>query len=300
MGRRTAGEHATSGPGSADPWAIALRELADAAEPFLPLGALAPGDYAAKHALFEACSDQRHRMTDWLVDCVRALPRPTPSGQARTPLRVLSIGCGDGSVDVEIARVLAAAGPLTYVGVEPHEPSAARFLERLGALDGVDVRAEPVSFDRMRAGTEFDLVIAVHSLYYVRDLRAALVAAVGMLTPGGCLVVLHAPRELLNSFVGVLAPGPAQDFSDALARELGSMDVTVRCERIDATLDLRRREAIDEAQWRGVLDFTVQAEIPDGLIAAVLLALSQAALERGARGLVVSHPVDAFVIAAAG
>lgn len=229
-------------------------------------------------------------ITAWLVTFAEALPRTA------APIRVLSIGCGDGSVDVEVARVLAGRGPVSYRGIEPHAPSAALFAQRLGLLNGVDVAVETVPFDALPAGTAcYDLVIAVHSLYYVPDLPAALDAAHALLAPGGRLAVVHAPREALNALVGVLAPGRRQEFSDAVARAIKSFGWSAVCQRIDATLALGR---CGDARWRDLLDFTVQAIIPDALVDAVERALRAAALPNSDGGLAIAHPVDTFVISA--
>ena len=202
---------------------------------------------------------------------------------------MLSIGCGDGSVDVEIARGLAAAGPVDYRGIEPHAPSAQLFAERLGSMANVDVSCETAVFDSTGSGS-YDLIIAVHSLYYVSSIPVALAAAHRMLAPGGRLIVLHAPRERLNSLVGVLAPGRTQEFADAVERVVSRAGWPVEIERIDGILDLSDHG--EDRAWRDILDFTVQAVIPDGLIDAVEHALRAAAL----KGLDLAHPVDAFVI----
>ncbi len=251
-----------------------------------PLQPLDPVDYAAGHALFEARSDQRSLLTAWLA---ARLAR-----RAGGPTAVLSIGCGDGSVDAPLAAVLAAHGAVDYLAVEPHAPSGAAFLDRLGALDGVRAELVVGPFEGLAPVRPRDVVLAVHSLYYVADLGAALRHAAELLGPGGELLVLHAPLEPLNALVRELAPGRQQRFSADVLDELNSQGRRTQVERIDAVLDLSPTG--DAETDRLLLDFTVQAQVPPALSAAVRAALLGRALP--GPGLVLPHPVDAFVVAA--
>lgn len=288
-------------PGSVRPGLHALRE---AAGPLLPLLPLAPDDYKRDHALFEARSDQRGLVIEWLV---RAL-----ADRADRPSRVLSIGCGDGSVDVRLAETLAKSGhPVDYVGVEPHAASAAEFRNRLSDVPGVAVHTAVGPFGRFSpdrvparpglrpAPQRFDVITAVHSLYYVPDLRSALRQAYELLAPGGVLVVLHAPRGVLNELVGVLAPGRPQEFSRAIAAALAAEGLPAECGRIDACVDLSPGTSTagpgaDEA--RRALNFAVQAVVPDELHAQVVQALRAGAIPGASLRL--PHPLDTFVVTA--
>jgi len=145
--------------------------------------------------------------------------------------------------------------------------------------------------DSALAESSYDVVLAVHSLYYVPDLVEALTVARRAVAPGGALVVLHAPREELNELVDVLAPDQDQQFSEAVEQALADDGEPVLRLRLDATLDLTAVDSEDEA---AVLDFAVQARLPPILRSKVLDVLREAALS--SPGLRVPHPVDAFVI----
>lgn len=252
-----------------------------------PLRPLDPTEYAIGHALFEARSNQRERLAGWLVSHL--------TGRATESTRVLSIGCGDGSVDVQVARALAAGGcSVDYLGVEPHGPSAQAFASQMMAVPGVDSAVLTGLFSEVRPEGRYDVVLAVHSLYYVADLATTLRRAIGLLSPGGELVILQAPREPLNVLVQLLAPGHPQGFSDEVASQLAALGQIPEIVRIDCRLDLT--ETGEPETDRRLLEFTVQARVPAKLLRPVRMALAERALDEP--GLVLTHPVDALVLRA--
>lgn len=258
-----------------------LDALRSAAAPHLPLPALDADSYARGHALFEARSDQRELLTDWLWSRL--------ASRVPAPVRVLSVGCGDGTVDAELARRLRDGGSaVTYDGVEPFAGSAAAWRARLARVGGVTSGLQQVAFDDHDGAGTYDVVVFVHSLYYVADLPRALRQAVRLLAPGGELLVLHAPRAELNALVDVLAPqtgGHPQWFSDRVTGVLRTEGLVHDTERLHASLDLTGASDL-------VLDFTVQAFLTPALRLLVQDRLSAMALH----DLVVPHPLDAFIV----
>ena len=108
-----------------------LDELRAATASSWPLGELAPRTYARDHAAFEARSNQRGLIADWLVDRL--------SRSRTAPLSVLAVGCGDGALDALVAERLLASDSdgraLRYVGIEPFEVSAGHFHERMRRIN---------------------------------------------------------------------------------------------------------------------------------------------------------------------
>lgn len=263
--------------------ALLLAELraARAGAPALP--GLPPATYARGHAAFELLSDQRRLITEHLSD--RLLRRPAG------PVSVLSAGCGDGTLDAQLAAALCDAEPgraVRYVGVDPYAASIAAFARALGDLDreGLDVETHTSAFDDAPLGPDavFDVVTFVHSMYYVPDVARTLRAAYALLRPGGELLVLSAPRAELNALVEVLAPpiaGHEQWFSDDV--ELGLLEAGLHADA-PLTLDARWDAASADDD---VLDFAVQALLTDDLRPTVRAYLDAVAVD--AR---VPHPVD--------
>ena len=251
---------------------------------------LDPVTYARGHAMFEARSNQRDMIIDWLDGIL-------DERADATSMSVLSVGCGDGSVDGALAgRACARSGPAArrrWTGVDPHPPNTAAFSARLGALAeprlGVDAHA--CTFAEFRTRERFDAAIFVHSLYYVGDVGEALRAATALLRPGGELLVLHAPCGDLNRLSAALAPrtaGRRQPWSGTVADELAMLGARVHRTELDARVDLTGCADADPA----LLDFTVQAGLDPATRAQVVAELERIA-EPG-QGLRVAHPVTAF------
>ena len=276
------------------PAGAALDQLRAAAAPKLPLPPLDQDTYASAHAAFEARSDQRALLTRWLLE--RLVSR-TATGR---PVSVLSVGCGDGAVDVALADALTARDPgrpVRYVGVDPHPASGAAFRARLDALKRPGLAASTItaSFDRLGGAAVYDVVLFVHSLYYVPDVGAALARAEALLAPGGEVLVLHAPRAGLNELAATLATpaaGHRQWWAETTERVVAASGLCGASCTIKGRLDLG--DCLDETDPVGcsVLDFTVQARLPESLRPLALDALRAVALP--GNGLAVEHPLRAW------
>ena len=254
--------------------------------PLLP--ELAPADYARTHAAFELLSDQRDLITAHLDDRF--------SHRSAGPVSVLSVGCGDGTLDAPLAAALADARPsrpVRYVGVDPFPGSATAFGAALRDLerDTLTPEVHTATFEAAPLTGHYDVVTFVHSMYYVRDVAQTLAAAYALLRPGGELLVLTAPRAELNALVEVLAPpleGHEQWFSDDVEKGLHRAGLAIdSASTLQAGFDARA--ASDE-----VLDFAVQARLTPELRPLVRDYLDAVALPAAcsASGWRVPHPVD--------
>jgi SAM-dependent methyltransferase len=258
-------------------------ELADAP----PLPALSGAEYARTHAVYEAASDQRGLLREWLV---REVP---PLLAEHDPVRVVGVGVGEGALDVPLAAALARGGrAVRYTGVEPHPPAASAFLAGLAGLAAPSLVPAVVvgDFARHDPGHPADLVHFVHSLYYVEDLERSVDHALALLRPGGLLLAATAPREPLCVLTELLGPwlrsGPwfAEDVRTALA----GRGLHVRTETVAGRLDVADVLADGGS---AVLDFLVGAD------AGALAPAARAAVLDHLRGLLldatrVPHPIE--------
>ena len=259
------------------------RELADSQ----PLPALSGAEYARTHAAYEAASDQRGLLREWLV---REVP---PLLAEHDPVRVVGVGVGDGSLDVPLAAALAAGGrAVRYTGVEPHPASASAFLGGLAALAAPALVPAVVvgDFARHDPGHPADLVHFVHSLYYVEDLEGSLDHALALLRPGGLLLAATAPREPLCVLTELLGPwrrsGPW--FAEDVRAALDGRGLDVRTETVTGRLDVADVLAGGGA---AVVDFLVGAD------ASALVPTARAAVLDHLRDLLldarhVPHPIE--------
>ncbi|CAA9210594.1 MAG: hypothetical protein AVDCRST_MAG41-266 [uncultured Corynebacteriales bacterium] len=263
-----------------------------------PIPALTPLRYAETHAVWEAASDQRGRLRDWLV---AELP-PLVAHVRDRPVAVLGVGVGDGSVDGPLAAALAAGGRrVDYAGVEPHPPSAGAVAARLAGLGlpGLTITVQVTDFASDAGTGPVDLVHFVHSLYYVGDVGAALDRALDRLGPGGVLVALTAPLEPLCVLTDAVAPheGHRQWFAEDVRAELPGRGLTVREAVIDGRLDLGAVRTDPAGTGEQLLDFLVQGRtgaLPAAARALLLAHLRDIALP--GPGWVVPHPLHVAVV----
>lgn len=258
-----------------------------------PLPALTGERYALTHAAYEAASDQRPRLQEWLA---RALP---PLLVGRDPVRVVGVGVGDGSVDAPLAAALAADGRrVRYTGVEPHAASAMGFAGRLAALHTDSLTPSVVigDFADHDAGHPADLVHFVHSLYYVDDLGAALDHALSMVRPGGLLVAATAPLAPLCVLTELLCPWGEHRpwFAGDVRDELDLRGLDVHAETLVGHLDVTDVLADPRGRGEAVFDFLVGARtgaMTPEVRAAVLDYVRAIALD----GTHVPHPLDIMI-----
>lgn len=88
-------------------------------------------------------------------------------------LSILDIGCGSGSAARRIMRILDdRVIAYTYTGVDPYRDQLDRWAEWLPEDKRVTLIKDTI--ENFKPDKTYDLVVVVHALYYVDDLRGAL------------------------------------------------------------------------------------------------------------------------------
>ncbi|GAB5467371.1 MAG: hypothetical protein Kilf2KO_04010 [Rhodospirillales bacterium] len=202
-------------------------------------------------------TDQRDRLVPLLRDLLQALP---PGGE------VLDVGAGDGQTTAHGLATREAALSLTPADREPayleqYRRHLAEHCPQVRVRAGLQVEIDALFADP-RVGSDYDAILALHSLYFASDPARFLGDALDRLKRGGGLVAVIAEGsgrfatrilldyldavgltteraersrriDLLDGLFGLKAPEPsAQACSASLRQLLGRADIkVVRYER---------------------------------------------------------------------
>jgi SAM-dependent methyltransferase len=140
--------------------------------------------------MFEAQSDMNaagllELLPDtWLPVAMPEVHRRLDEGE---PLRVADIGCGGGWASIALARRFPAVRVDGYDVDPPTVELARRHVADAGLSDRVTVHEQDVSVDLPEA--EYDLVMAFECIHDIPDPAAVLRGMLGMLGPGGSVLV---------------------------------------------------------------------------------------------------------------
>ena len=116
-------------------------------------------------------------------------------------LSVLSIGSGEGDIDIEIIHSLLPSlnspwKKLRYVALEPNPIHRDRFLKRLEKAsfdENVEVSVSEDCFEpgRFESEEKYDLVMLTHVLYYFKEPYQAIQTALSQTKESGQVVIVH-------------------------------------------------------------------------------------------------------------
>jgi len=261
------------------------------------LGSLEGERYASCLATYEAASNQRDRILDWFTDNV------VPELSSKRA-RVLSVGCGAGDLDKELLAAGAEhATAISYVGLEPDPRQCERFVSRMGFENdhSVAVETHNLCFEDFDAEQRFDLVLMVHSLYYMENPQQAFEKALSLVNDEGLLTILIASNDSLNelasSFWELKNERPTW-FSEDLSEHLEDSGVPFERRRIEGRLDVTACCEPGSARGIRIVDFLAQVptgELPERLRRMIFRYLEVASNRDGGRRWL-PHNVDAFTI----
>ena len=113
-----------------------------------------------------------------------------------TSIRILSIGCGDGTFDIKILQTITNRFPhckIFYVGVDVDRKFCEQARELLNTLKNVELEIMVLDVQQMEFSKAdippCDLILAVHVLYYMRDIKKVLSDVQRLRKPDGKVYV---------------------------------------------------------------------------------------------------------------
>jgi len=253
--------------------------------------------YAACLHTYEAASNQRELILGWFTDHV--IP-----DLATDSASFLSVGCGAGELDVEIlAAGKKHTSSISYVGLEPDPQQCEKFIARMELANdqNVQVEAHNTDFEKFTEQHRFDLVLMVHSLYYMDDPEQAIQNALNLVNESGRLIILIASNDTLNelsSSFWEMENGVSTWFSEDLSKHLEAHGVPFERKRIEARLDITSCCEPNSEQGIRIADFIAQvptAKLPPRLRKMIFGYLEATSHQDGDMRWL-PHNVDAFTI----
>ena len=192
-------------------------------------------DYDEIYRLRRRVSTMHDVARDWLV---RAIPAWRRDVDPSRPFRILSVGCGDGDLDLPVIVAASSIGPVEYLGCDVNAGSLKVFGERLNASSQetvmASVRLACLDFDDLPDEGGFDLVLLSHMLYYVADPSSFVLRALDdRCATGGRLIVVHSAHDGVPAIAEeALAFSPFLT-GEGIVAELKCRGVSPRVHRLD-------------------------------------------------------------------
>lgn len=158
--------------------------------------------YAESYELRKAASTMTVAAIEWFQNNLTILLEGNYSGsQQDDTLSVLSIGSGEGDIDIEIIysllpQVNSSGKRLNYVALEPNPIHRDRFVERINKAsfdENVEVLVSEDCFEpgRFESKEKYDLVVLTHVLYYFEEPYQAIQSALAQTKENGTVVIVH-------------------------------------------------------------------------------------------------------------
>ena len=143
--------------------------------------------YVETFNVIKSICNERTVLRDWFSKTLRPLNQ-------KTNLRFLSIGAGSGDFDFTLIQDLLNAGITTveYTAVEPSLIHANKIRSEARHYSTVTTNVINKTFEDTELKGEYDLILCMHSLYYMKDKEQTVLKALSHLAEGnGQLIAIH-------------------------------------------------------------------------------------------------------------
>jgi SAM-dependent methyltransferase len=282
---------------------LTLQELREIQQAKCSTGRLTDARFDETHEAFETSSNQQELILHWLTHFTRK------QFEDLSRIRMLSAGCGSGILDIPLMQAIAGGfAHVDYTAFDPNATACERFRNAFDLLEHphVDLEVLETTVEKIREGKpvidqKFDMVQAVHCLYYFDDPRLDVSCLSQMLEPGGQMVIVQAPKAELNQLADCFWQGHFQEsiwYSADLENFLEEEDCSFHQHRIEAFVDITACFEDGNPLGKDVLDFLLQtpsAELTPKVKALTLEFLDQISIHDNGK-ILAPHPADVFVI----
>jgi SAM-dependent methyltransferase len=193
------------------------------------------------------------------------------------PLRILSIGCGDGNLDLSVLRALSAQGPVVYLGLDINDVSLGSFASALTHQSAefsqnvhTELRnqtAEDFVFGSgpLERSDSFHVVLLAHVLYYSQD-AVAVVRSLQRrrLAPDGLAIVVHSARRGIPEVLDNIAGLESFLTVETLAEQLAAAGVETELHLVETEMDITNLLEVDltnDHSARQLLGFCLETDL---------------------------------------
>ncbi len=138
--------------------------------------------------------------------------RELVAGGGDAPRRILDVGCGDGQTFALIADTVPAGSTIDLI--DPNEDYVRAYADRVAAMPNLTLGAAHAlpfvpdsddSFYSPALDRGYDLILAIHALYFFADLDACLADLGARLAPGGTAIIVFADESVSYTGLGYRA-----------------------------------------------------------------------------------------------
>ena len=276
---------------------VLLRSIDDAIQGGgVPVHALDDRRYVEAHRAFEQASTQQSQIRQHLEAEATQLIQ-----SGRSPLSVLSVGCGCGMLDRSLLAHLSDHID-TFVGVDPNPTAVAHCKQMLSSESTLPpTRIECARFEDFQSDRRYDFIYCSHVFYYVDDRAAAFQQMCSLLRDRGTLVIAHAPKTAMNALAQVFwsEHEQADFFDDDLHRLIEAHWPSPAASHPIAAGIPRTLFSDDTPQGTLLLEFLIQAEwtpLPSPVKDRVQSYIDRHSQSLPNGGSVLPHPATTFTL----
>ncbi len=149
--------------------------------------------YEKDKNIYSTFLDYSTEAMEELLYLKRALPEkldsPFPANHSDC-MRVLDVGCGEGSKSISLYRFLSFQRPVKYFALEPAAPQLEQFQSKLPKAEKNDFQFINQPLEEYDPQTTFDFIYCSHSFYYFEDWLASLRKMLNWLEEEGKLLIV--------------------------------------------------------------------------------------------------------------